>query len=342
MRIRALTVTIVAGLLAMACGCGLRARINEQAAIDRYVRGKLLAEQGDMDAALAELAKAVKANPNLSIAHAAAGDIYRKRGDWQSARRSYENACKANPYAFRPHYNLALTYQTLADAAKAVQRVRQMLRLAVQVYLRASILEPDDFETNLNLSGCYFRLGKYDLAESHCKAAIAIKPDDPNARSNLGIIYDTQDMFYEAISAYKASLEIDTNQPKVLMNLGAIYIRQGRLRAAIATTKLAAEQSPDDPAPWEQIGKCHYYLKEYAQAVEAYQKAVSLGKASAAAHRGIGVVYMTQFVLNGGDDADLRDKGLAAWHASLEIQPDQKDLRELVRKYSPAYDGPKL
>jgi len=342
MQVRALTITIIVGLSGLAGGCGLPAAINAQAAIDRYVQGRLLAEKGDLDAALVELAKAVKANPKLSIAHATAGDIYRKKGDWQSARQCYENACKANPYAFRPHYNLALTYQTLADAARTVQRVRQMLQLAVQVYLRANILEPGDFETNLNLSGCYFRLGKYDLAENYCKAAIAVRPDDPNAHTNLGIIYDVQDKLYKAISAYKASLEIDTNQPKVLLNLGAIYIRQNRLRLAISTTKLAAERAPDDPAPWEQIGKCYYYLGEYAPAVKAYQKAVSLGKASAAAHRGIGVVYMTQFVLNGRNDPALRDKGLAAWHTSLELQPDQKDLQELVRKYSPAYNGPKL
>jgi len=339
MRVRLPIFLIAACSAAAMIGCG--GAVMKQIGIQHYVRGKLLAEHGALDAALAELARAIKANPSLAVAYTAAGDIHRKRGNHELARRSYEGACRANPYAFKPQYHLGLTYQRLARAARAVEKAQEYLRRAVQTYLRAITLEPRDFETNLNLSACYFQLGKYDLAEQYCKTAIEIKPDDPHAHSNLGIIYDSQNRLYDAIREYKTSLEFDTNQPKLLVNLGSTYMRQNRLQAAIRTFKLALELAPEDPVPWEQIGSCHYRLRDYDKAQDAYLRAVQLDRSSSTAYRGLGVVYMTGFILN-QQETELRDKALAAWHNSLEIEPDQEDLVKFIRKYSPKYTGPEL
>jgi protein O-GlcNAc transferase len=330
---------VAAGALA-GPGCQLE-QVSRQQAINHFVRGQLLADEGDVEAALKELAEAVKADPDLSVAHCAIGDIHRKRGEHDLARRSYEDACQANPYAFRPHYNLGVVYQYLAEAARVLQRSEEYLRQAVAVYLRASVLDPDDFDTNLNLSACYFSLGKNALAEKYCKAAIALDPDRPEAYSNLGIIYDTQGRAYQAIKAYKDSLELDVHQPKLLMNLGAAYMGQARLAPALKAFEAAAEEDPNSPAVWEQLGTCHYHRKELDKAIAAYQKAVSLDNDSAAAHRGIGVVYMTQYITN-RKQIELRDKALAAWHLSLELKPDQEDIVRLVRKYTPKLAGPEL
>jgi len=321
-------------------GCQLE-EASRQQAVDHFVRGQLLADGGDTEAALKELAEAIKSDPDLSVAHSAIGDIHRKRGDYQLARQSYQTACQVNPYSFRPHYNLGVVYQVLADAAETIERGREYLREAVGTYLRATLLDPEDFETNLNLSACYFSLGKTALAEKHCKAAIALKPDNPQAHSNLGIIYDSQGRTYQAIKAYKDSLELDVHQPKLLMNLGAAYLGQGRLGSALKAFELATREDPNSAAVWEQLATCHYHRKELDLALKAYRKATSLDPRNAAAHRGIGVVYMTRFVTD-RKKVELRDKALAAWHVSLELKPNQEDIVRLVRKYTPKVTGPDL
>ena len=338
MRIPLVIIVCAAVVAALTLGCNA---VSKEAAIKHYVAGKLFADKGDAEKALAELAEAVRINPSLGIAHAAAGDIHRKQGNHELARQSYEKSCQANPYAFRPHYNLGLTYQRLAHAAKAVKKVRDFLGKAVKTYVRAVTLDPDDFDTNLNLSACYFQLGKYDLAEKYCTSALGINPEDPHVHSNLGIIYDSQDKLYEAINAYKASLELDTNQPKLLVNLGSTYMRQQRLKKAIKAFGMACEMDPSDADPWEQLGSCHYRMKEYSKAQTAYQKALSLNGSSCNAYRGLGVVYMTMFILD-QEDTELRELGLSAWHSSLELDPEQEDLRKFVRKYTPRYRGPEL
>ena len=262
--------------------------LQEKMAISHYVQGQILADKGEYDAALAELAEAAKISPDLSVAWAAMGDIHRNRGDFSLARVSYEKACQSNPYAFKPHYNLGVVYQTLAAAATKAQEVTDYLRQAANTYLRAVALEPDDFDAHLNLSACYYSLGKYDLSEKYCKAAIALNPQRAEAYSNLGIIYDSQGQIYQAIKAYRDSLELDTHQPKLLMNLGAAYVKQGRLKPAIQTFRMATDEDPASDEAWQQLGTCQYHLKEYDQAVESYNKAISCNPDSAPALRGLG------------------------------------------------------
>jgi tetratricopeptide (TPR) repeat protein len=309
--------------------------------VDHYVKGQMLMEGDDVEAALAELAQAVKTDPQLSIAHTAIGDIHRRRGNWDMARRSYEIACQTNPFAFLPHYNLGVTYQVLAQAAQAAQEVEKYLKLAVDVYLKAITLQPDDFDSRLNISACYFQLGEVEAADKCCREALAIDPNSAKAYGNLAVIQESQGNLYEAIKAYKACLEQDMHQPEVLASLGSAYMRQGRLKSAMKAFKQAAEEDPNSSVPWEKMGACHFYLRDFPEAQKAYQKAKDLNTKSAVAYRGMGVVYMAQFVLD-NKKTDLRDKALEEWNLSLEIQPDQEDLKHLVEKYTPVTEEPKL
>lgn len=325
-------------LLFGGAGCQV---LRERQALGHYVHGQVLAEQGNADEALAELAEAVRRNPKLAVAHAAMGDIHRKKDDPERARDSYENACQADPYSFRPHYNLAVTYQVLAQAARAVAKAEEYIRQAVRVYLRALAIEPTDFESNLNLAACYFQLGKSDLAEQYALAAIRIDPNSPQAHSNLGVIYDSQDRLWDAIREYKASLELDTQQPQLIMNLGATCMRQQRYQTAIGWFEIAARQDANLAAAHEQIGACYFQHRYFEKSLKAYEQAAAVEPGSAAAPRGIGAACMSLYILD-RTRLDLRDRALEAWHRSLELRPDQKDLIQLLQKYTPRESPPQL
>jgi len=338
---RMLLVLLSLSAVFSAAGCRYSKEKGIEISFDHYAHGQYLAESGDTDAALEELLKAIQSDPELSAAHSAIGDIHRKDGNYKLAAAAYQNACRSNPYAFRAHYNLGVTYQTLAQAAEAIEEYTKNLKEAVNVYLRAVVIREDDFDANLNLSACYFQLGKYDLAEEYCTAAIAKNPKSPQAHSNLGIIYDSQNRLYKAIRSYKDSLELDTHQPKILLNLGSTYMRQGMCKAALSPFRLASKQDPKDPAPFRQIGQCYYRLKQYDKSISAYEQALSLDPKDATALRGLGTVRITQYVLS-QDDTELRDQGLTAWRQSLEIMSDQEDLKKLLKKYSPPDQSPEL
>jgi len=327
------------GLSLLGAGCTTQNRQDQ--AVEHYIRGQLLLDQGQTQAALEELAKAVGADPALSVARSAMGDLYRRQGQHELAGRAYEAAVQANPYTFRTQYNLALTYQTLADQAKLAAKVREYLEKAVAVYQRALELQPSDFDSHVNLAVCHFQLGQKDEARQHSQEAVRLDPKSAKARANLGIIYDSEGDLYEAISAYKAAMELRPNDPDLLMKLGQAYIKQGRLRPAISTFEHAGKVAPRESWPWEKLAECNYYAGQYEASLEKYRQAIEVNGHSCVGYRGLGVVYMTQFVKDPQRE-DLRDKGLEAWHASLEINSNQPDLRRLVEKYSPKLNRPAL
>ncbi len=336
------TLCLTAALLASLAGCAQhRRRQLEAQAIDAYVLGQLLADQGRLDAALAQLARAIQRDPTLETAHAAMGDIYREQGSIDLAAYAYERACEANPYGFRSHYNLGVLRQMLAEAAPTLPEFQARIRQAVEVYLRALALKPADYDASLNLGVCYFRMGQLDKAEHYCRQAVALDPARPGGWVNLGAVLDERGELYPAVQAYKRALELETDQPTVLMNLANVYIKQGRFKAALSNYELAAAMDETSPAAQERLAFCHYHMRDYDAAVAAYGRALALDDRHADSRRGLGVVYMTQYLLD-TTQAELRDKALAEWTASLEINPNQPDLAQLIAKYTPPPQVPKL
>jgi tetratricopeptide (TPR) repeat protein len=330
--------------LAATIGCTLTGPTTREPVGDpteHYVRGKLLAEDGNLDAALDELQRALQADPNLSVAHNAVGSIYLQRGQYEHARQSYQKATQINPLAYKPAYNLGVTYQALANAAQNVTRAQQYLRRAVQTYLRAITLKSDDYDSHLNLSACYYSLGSTKLAEHYCRTAIRIDASRREAYDNLATILESQDKPFEAIQAYLRALEFDTDRPDMLMRLGRLYMQQGRTGSALEVLRRAAELAPESAAAQVLIGQAHYNRQEFGEAAEAFARATQVNPGSASAWRGLGISRMQRFLAS-PEKTSLRDQALAAWNRSLELNPNQPGLRKLVRKYTPRANLPQL
>ena len=305
---------------------------SEDKAEEHVSQAKLLMEQGDLAAALEELTKAIEAYPAYAPALITMGDIYRHKGDYDQARVNYEAACDADPYAFLPHYNLGVTYQALAELAQSPQMSQEYLQEAVFVYIRTIALKPRSFDANLNIGACYFQLGKLNQAEQTTRQALQIDPRSPKANNNLGAICESKGDYDQAIHAYKTSIEIDARQGNILLNLGTLYMRGEKMNSAFYAFRTAAELSPQDAAPWRRMGTCLFRMKKLDEAVRAFQQAIRLDTSNPQAYRGIGVICMYQFLID-STRTDLRDRALQAWRFSLELQPYQEDLAQLIDRY---------
>jgi tetratricopeptide (TPR) repeat protein len=326
--------SVVALLLA---GCsGYQPFFSTRPNADTHLQqAKALLDGGDADAALAELEQALAADPGNVAAYTAIGDIHRKKGNYPQASQNYEKACEVDPYAFRPHYNLGVTYQAMAELAQEVSQMQDYLRKAIVVYIRALAIDPGSFDTQLNLGACYYQMGQYDLAEEATRQALTLKPDNARANNNLGIILETQGRYDEAIAAYKASIEASPRQPSILLNLGSVYLHLGYLQSAMSTYRAASRMAPRSAQPWVQMGVCHFRLKQRQKAVEAFQHAIQLDPHDPSAYRGLGVICMYEYILD-NSRTDLRSKALQAWKYSLDLDPNQQDLEMLFRRYTPA------
>lgn len=80
---------------------------------------------------------------------------------------------------------------------------------AFELYKRAVQLNPNIWQSHLNLAALYFEAKEYDTALEHGLKADSIYPSDPQIKTNLGIIYQTMGDLDSALAYYQAALALD-------------------------------------------------------------------------------------------------------------------------------------
>lgn len=174
------------------------------------------------------------------------------------------------------------------------------------------------------------RQSRYEVESQRNAPEVASK--NAYAWNNLEAVFDLNGQAYDAVRAYKNSLECNLQQPVVLVNLATVYLNQERWGPARRTLQKAIELDPNLSVARARMGYLEWCGQRYDQAAETYAKAIELDPKSAAAHAEFGVVRMTQY-LNRPEEVAYRDEAIESWHRSLEINPDQPQLRALIEQY---------
>ena len=71
---------------------------------------------------------------------------------------------------------------------------------------------------------------------------------------------------------------------------GNLYSKQGNFKQAKLEYQKAVGQNPWDPGSYILLGNANFELEEYAQAKQAYEKALTLDARAAEAHRGLALI----------------------------------------------------
>lgn len=320
-------------LVALCLGCVPGSKLEPFAAtraVEASRHGESLLLQEDLDAALAEFEKAIDLHPGLASAHEKIGFIQEQRGDYPAAAKAYGEAVKINPYRFDYSVALAQVYQKMSSFADAVR-----------AYLHACELDPQSYHAHLNLGICYRKAGQLEDSVVSLTKAIELSPDDPAAHAELGLTYDAQGKYYEAINEYNQSLERNPEQAEVLINLGTTLIRQeDRWANARKALERAIDLDPKSARAYERLGFTYFRERLYTEALRQYEWAVLLDPRMPEAHSGLGVVRMAMYLQN-PSQTELRHMAIEHWHRSLEANPQQPKIRELIEKYreKPAQSG---
>jgi tetratricopeptide (TPR) repeat protein len=130
---------------------------NEDSAEVQFLLGQALAEDGDLDGALAAFEKARALNPKLPRLWLQIGAIHWKKRDTDAAIEAWREEYKTNPSAFASNYTLgAALALSRQDQAEAERLLRAALRL-----------RPDH-------SGTLYHLGKLLWQRSRSPEAVAM------------------------------------------------------------------------------------------------------------------------------------------------------------------------
>lgn len=160
------------------------------------------------------------------------------------------------------------------------------------------------------------------------------------ARNNLGKYYEDQGRFDLAESEYRKAVAIRPDLDLPLYNLGNLAVRRGDVAGAIAYYEEALRLNPGMADAHLQLGNVYRGL-DLAKAFEHYRMAVELDSTFVAARRSLaftlaelgeieGSIEQLQIVLQ-QDGADLSAMTRLAWLLATALDPNVRDGAEAAR-----------
>ena len=333
-------ICLIGVLLALAGGCRMNARPANTAggpaqispdsvgrapavgASEAVARAQSLQLQGQADEALAEFEKAIERNPKLTTAYMGAGDIYRQRGDFDTAQKRYGEAAKVEPRNFNANYMNGLMLQLL-----------NRLSESVRAYLQALSVKPDDFNANLNLGTAYLQLNEPSEGLTFAQRAVQINSKDAAARTNLGAIYAALDRHEEAVVEYQQAAELAELSAPLLLNLAESLGKSQRYGEMVNTLQQLVKTEPTAVA-YERLGFGQFRLRNYPDALAAFRKGLEIDPNHYPALNGVGVCLLNQWKFSDETDEAARIEAVNALRRSVQLEPQQPRILELLGRYA--------
>jgi len=157
------------------------------------------------------------------------------------------------------HYIMAVIYDDLGQAEKAIQEYKEALRTD---YENAVI--------HLNLSVSYIKSNQLDKASEELNIAIKLDTEAVEPHAILALLYSLQNKTEESNQEYELALKnaskINPKNIEIYRNLGELYLQQNKLKAAEGMYKIVLDFSADDAG-------AHYYLANIYESLGDKKKA---------------------------------------------------------------------
>ncbi len=181
---------------------------------------------------------------------------------------------------------------------------------AIDAYLNASILDPNNEEVFRNLGKSYSKLNQDTNAYNAFKNAIRIRPNNPDAMLGLGLLKLKNNKFVESIEEFKkvivlkknfyqayyniaiaqnflgnylgalnnylVAIKINNNYFQAYNNLGSILIKINKIDDAIKILKKAIIIKPNYLEALTNLGVAYLSKKKYVDALEFFNKVIKI------------------------------------------------------------------
>ncbi len=284
-----------------------------------------LYSSGDLEAALRELERAIAFNPRFTRAYIESGDIYMEMGDLERAERQYAAAVRNEPRNYMAQYRHASVLHKLGS-----------LEESKRAYLRALSIRPSAYDANLGLSTVLLETGTAEQAIPYAQRAVRADPPSGRARMHLGNVYAAMDQHEEAIIEYQQAADmLQTPSSGLLLNMADSLNQLQRYAEMVGVLEQLVLIEPDSVA-YERLGSGYFRLRQYDEALKAFNSSVDLDPNHYPGLNGIAVCELNNYLWNGKTDGSSRERAVDAMRRSLRIERQQPRIVELLRRYSHA------
>jgi tetratricopeptide (TPR) repeat protein len=253
--------------------------------------GELSFDLGAEDEAEALFRRAVTLDPSCAPALVGLARVAENRGDYAAAVEQFEQALAQQPDATSLHYNLAMIYRRLADAALAdvyrgVDSVRVLIeqgraaagagryRQAATDLLEAVRRNPEQPTAHLILGAVMDALERLDEAREHYQKAIELE-NNPRAYYGLGLVQARDGVDDDAARSFARAVELDPSLKQAQIELGKTYERLGRPDAGLATYAEVLRSDPLNDLARLRSAFCLIRLERHREAVAGLERDVA-------------------------------------------------------------------
>jgi type IV pilus biogenesis/stability protein PilW len=235
-RLEAMLALLFAVLLFSACvttGVSPQDKKKAAAAINL---GEAYMGGGNYTAALGELLKAEKLNPDDPILHNDLGLVYMAKEKVGLAVVHFEKAVQLKPDYSLAKNNLGSAYLVQQAWDKAITVLEEVT---------GDMLYATPHFPLANLGWAYYNKQDYDKARQYLKEALELQPEFFVAQLNLGRTYLATGQLHAALSMFESAARLNPKDPALLLELGRAYRLLGNYNDARMALKGAIEYTED-------------------------------------------------------------------------------------------------
>lgn len=149
---------------------------------------------------------------------------------------------------------------------------------------RALRMGPPTADLLANLAKALSTLGRYEEARPAAEQAARLQSDQPAIQNILGEILLKQGRLEEARRSFERSLELDPTQIDAAVNLATTHKESGDAARAQEILRELASNHPASPVPHFDLGVLAEQMGDADQALEHFQRAISLERDFAKAY----------------------------------------------------------
>jgi tetratricopeptide (TPR) repeat protein len=223
----------------------------------RFYLARLYLDQGLNEKAQEQLERGLTQQPGLPPFLSLLGEARRKLGDPGASLELNRKALAADATMIPAHYFLALAYVDLKQDQAAIAEFEKVIHTPYAT--------PEMYNA---LASLYIRRKQFAEAEDLCRKAIAMDGSQPDAYLNLARVYNAQHASDKALEALGAAL------PKGKEFPASEYYQELQANLAVES------------------GVAYTDKKMYAQAIEAYVRALDFDPRRAIVHRRLAELYL--------------------------------------------------
>jgi len=279
------------------------------------LRGQIYRASGQADSAHSCYRHAVELDNEDAVAYSYLVAAYQVLGQADSAAWAYEHLARLQPGNARIWYDLGelqWDLERLPDAGRSFHRsvaidsdssnLMAVVRLgdlytvqrhsdsAIDWYLHALDLAPEDYRLWSKLGGTYSLLGQTDYAKSSYYRSLELRPDARNimARVWLGEMYLAGDSVQQGLKIAREGVVLAPKNPMLHRLISTLYLRMELPDSALAYAVSETALAPTDIGAVRRLAILYFYNDSMATADSIFTSLVSAGDVSPVNHRFLG------------------------------------------------------